>query len=100
MSETPEAETPEPVADETLLILLNADAEPVDFALPRSQNHSQNDREWSLVFDTRDAGPFPQESAAASSAKPRPNGTYALIGRSLAVLCRDRDQVMRIPDVA
>jgi len=65
-----------PIVDDTLLILVNAYWEPLDFMLPDQPNSDA----WEVVFDTRD--PLPKSGRRVEDKTP-----YQLEGRSLAVLC-------------
>jgi glycogen operon protein len=64
----------EPIVGDTLLMLLNAHHEPIEFMLPIT--HGETD--WELVLDTALAAPQPDVF--------KPHARYKLEGRSLAVL--------------
>jgi glycogen operon protein len=64
----------EPIVGDTLLMLLNAHHEPIEFALPLT--HGETD--WELVLDTAQAVPRPDVFKAHEK--------YKLEGRSMAVL--------------
>jgi glycogen operon protein len=66
----------ERVVDDTLLLLMNAGGDPVEFSLPPAP------RGWQLVLDTRTSS-APDEA----SGPVRPGGSgYELVDRSLALL--------------
>jgi isoamylase len=66
----------EPITDDTLLVLLNAEPEPVDFVLPPAHPGVG----WEMMVDTGDAGmPEPPPHLADGS-------RVAVVGRSLKVL--------------
>ncbi len=66
----------EPTTDDTLLVLLNAEPEPVDFVLPAAHPGAG----WELVVDTGDSGmPDPPPRLDEGS-------RVAVVGRSLKVL--------------
>jgi glycogen operon protein len=66
----------QPTVDDTLLILINAHHEPIDFTLPA---HNKNVR-WEAVVDTRSADDESREGSLKGGE------AYQLAGRSLALL--------------
>jgi glycogen operon protein len=71
------------IIDDTLLILLNANYEPIPFILPAHRSKVR----WELVLDTREPTGIPKQRP-----KPMRGGTpYELEARSLALLCLGRD---------
>ncbi|MGH9162635.1 MAG: glycogen debranching protein GlgX [Vicinamibacteraceae bacterium] len=68
----------EPVVDDTLLILLNANEGPIDFVLPTPSAQSGSDCVWVLELDTR--------TATIPSDHPRVGASYKMVGRSVALL--------------
>jgi glycogen operon protein len=69
----------EPVLDDTFLILLSADQEPVTFALPGARFG----RSWAIVLDTA-AG----RASEGSGTEHRPGGKIVLAGHAMMVLRR------------
>jgi isoamylase len=65
----------EPIVGHTILLLLNADHEPITFRLPTTKDNQP----WKLAFDTAKATDSKDQNLAS-------NGQYPLQGRSLAVL--------------
>jgi glycogen operon protein len=71
------------IIDDTLLILLNANYEPIPFILPAHRSKVR----WELVLDTREPTGIPKQLP-----KPMRGGMpYELEARSLALLCLRRD---------
>jgi isoamylase len=70
----------EPIADDTLMILLNAHHEPIEFVLPAHRR----DPGWEVVLDTR-ASNGRRRHRALKGGEP-----YELGARSLAMLRLDR----------
>jgi glycogen operon protein len=66
----------EPIVGDTLLILMNAHYEPLDFVLPAIEWGER----WEVLIDTRAAAP-PRDQVP-----PRAGERYTLLDRSMAVL--------------
>jgi glycogen operon protein len=69
----------QPIVDDTLLLVLNASDESVEFRLPRDHGH-----DWTLVFDTVVADPPAAPSDQARSAHPA-GSSYTLTPRSVCL---------------
>ena len=71
------------IIDDTLLILLNANYEPIPFILPAHRSKVR----WELVLDTREPTGIPKQRPKLM----RGGTPYDLEARSLALLCLGRD---------